>query len=284
MITTTPAAAGTSSSTSPRSLKPASWPDFLALWRLCHVSRFQPAARPKPYPSADARRRGEADDDEGDAPGCAVETAVRTLLEELYAKAVSAGVAAGRRLQPQVRAAISRLANGLMDANPDLRAQLEKDPDIGRDLYRELLTVLYRILFLLFAEQRGMLQDADPLYKDSYSLTRLRTIATEGKAEPRRMDLWEGLKTTFRLFSNEADAAVLGVYPYNGLLFDQTRTPLTSNARIANLYLTAAIEALTTVQTGKVSLHIDYRNLGVEELGAVYESLLDYTLTHRDQR
>lgn len=257
----------------------ASWPDFLALWRLCHASRFQPAVTTEAIIRPDTSdEEAGSDDDDGDSTAV-VDDGVRTLLEVLYAKAVSAGVAAGRRLQPQVRAAISSLANGLIDANPELRSQLEMNPDIGRDLYRELLTVLYRILFLLFAEQRGMLQDADPLYKDSYSLSRLRTIATEGRAEPRRMDLWEGLKTTFQLFSHETDAAVLGVYPYNGFLFDHTRTPLTSNARIANLYLTAAIEALTTVQTGKVSLHIDYRNLGVEELGAVYESLLDYTLT-----
>ena len=81
-------------------------------------------------------------DDGADASAVAVDTGVDTLLEELYVKAISAGVAAGRRLQPQVRAAISRLANGLMDANPDLRTQLEDDPDVGRDLYRELLTVL----------------------------------------------------------------------------------------------------------------------------------------------
>jgi hypothetical protein len=128
-----------------------------------------------------------------------------------------------------------------------------------------------------------MLNGANPLYDDTYSLTRLRAIATEGRAEPRRMDRWEGLKTTFRAFSDEDAAAALGVYPYNGFLFDQTRTPLTSGARIANLYLTQAIESLTTVQAAKLRMHVDYRNLGVEELGAVYESLLDYTLTVADK-
>ena len=255
----------------------ASWPDFLALWRLCHVSRFQPLTAPEAEPSGDTDAATETDD-EDESTVAAVEDVPGTLLEQLYAKALSAGVAAGRRLQPQVREAISLLANGIIDANPNLRTQLENTPDIGRDLFRELLTVLYRTLFLLFAEQRGMLEGADPLYQDSYSLTRLRAISTEGRAEPRRMDLWEGLKTTFRVFGRETDAALLGVYPYNGFLFDQTRTPLTNNAQITNWYLTRAIEALTTVQTGKVRLHIDYRNLGVEELGTVYESLLDYTL------
>ena len=254
-----------------------SYPDFLALWRLCHASRFQPL-----QPEA-ATTDAVPDDDDGEeeshVAGPVGDGAPDTLLERLHAKALSAGVAAGKRLQPQVRSAISAIANGFLDANPGLRHSLEADPDIGRDLYRELLTVLYRVLFLLFAEQRGMMSNADPLYEETYSLTRLREVATDGHAEPRRMDLWEGLKTTFRAFSNEDDAARLGVYPYNGFLFDQARTPLTSGARLPNLHLTQAIESLTTVQTGKVRMHIDYRNLGVEELGAVYESLLDYTLS-----
>ncbi|BDB40991.1 Eco57I restriction-modification methylase domain-containing protein [Mycobacterium kiyosense] len=258
----------------------ASWPDFLALWRLCHVSRFRAGADTAVADSPDTTTAASEDDDAEDGDTAVVDdTTSITLLESLHSRAVSAGVAAGRRLQPQVRSAIGSLANGVIDANPELRGQLESDPDLGRELYRELLTVLYRILFLLFAEQRGMLKGADALYRESYSLTRLRAIAVDGHAEPRRMDLWEGLKTTFRLFGNEADAAVLGVYPYNGFLFDAARTPMMTNARLANWNLTAAIEALTTVQTGKMSLHIDYRNLGVEELGAVYESLLDYTLT-----
>ena len=259
----------------------ASWPDFLALWRLCHVSRFQAAAVDTSSQTEITVEDDTADADTDNEGGAVAEVddAATTLLEILYTKAVSAGVAAGRRLQPQVRAAIGLLANGLLDANPALREQLTDNPDLGRDLYRELLTVLYRTLFLLFAEQRAMLKSASALYTETYSLTRLRTVALDGHAEPRRMDLWEGLKTTFRVFSNETDAATLGVYPYNGMLFDQSRTPLTSGCRMANLYLTQAIDALTTVQAGKVRMHVDYRNLGVEELGAVYESLLDYTLT-----
>ncbi|NJP96395.1 hypothetical protein HCN51_44370 [Nonomuraea sp. FMUSA5-5] len=255
----------------------SSYPDFLALWRLCHASRFQ---RLQPEAATtDEDLNSEDSDEESGGTGPVADDPPDTLLERLHAKALSAGVAAGKRVQPQVRAAISVLANGFLDANHGLRHRMEADPDTGRDLYRELLTVLYRVLFLLFAEQRGMLNNADPLYDETYSLTRLRAVATDGHAEPRRMDLWEGLKTTFQAFSNEEDAAKLGVYPYNGFLFDQIQTPLTSGARLPNLHLTQAIEALTTVQTGRVRMHVDYRNLGVEELGAVYESLLDYTLS-----
>ena len=257
----------------------SSWSDFLALWRLCHVSRFRTAgAKESEPPGQSDDSQQESGNEDANEEVVLAEDQPDSLLERLYGTAVSAGVAAGRRLQPQVRTAIGLLANGLMEANPELRNRLLENPDVGRELFRELLTVLYRTLFLLFAEQRGMLHDASPLYNETYSLTRLRTISTEGNAEPRRMDLWEGLKTTFQLFSNETDASKLGVYPYNGMLFDQSRTPLTSDSRLANHHLTRAIEALTTVQAGKVRMHVDYRNLGVEELGAVYESLLDYTL------
>lgn len=261
-----------------------SYSDFLALWRLCHASRFLPQTTTDAGPAATvAEDENEGDEiDDGDQDTSAAADAPvgqdSTLLERLHAKALTAGVAAGKRLQPQVRQAITLLANGLLEGTPGLRNHVTANPDMGRDLYRELLTVLYRVLFLLFAEQRGMLNGANPLYDETYSLTRLRATAATGRPEPRRMDLWEGLKTTFRAFSDEDDAAALGVYPYNGFLFDLTRTPLTTGGRIANTHLTRAIEALTTVTVGGTSMHVDYRNLGVEELGAVYESLLDYTL------
>jgi hypothetical protein len=234
-----------------------SYPDFLALWRLAHASRFrhQPAG-------------------EGAEP--------TTLLEKLYDKALTAGVAAGKRLQPQVRRAVETLANGILDATPELRAAIKQQPDLGRELYRELLTVLYRLLFLLFAEQRGMLTGANQLYTETYSVSRLRARAEADDAEPRRRDLWDGFKATCRAFGDPDLAEALGVYPYNGRLFDLAQTPLTSGAACDNHSVMSAVRALTTMPVGKVRMHVDYRNLGVEELGTVYESLLDYTLQIAD--
>lgn len=234
--------------------------DFLALWRLAHASRLRPL-------------------DETNADGEHL-----TLLEKVYEEALNAGVAAGKRLQPQVRFAIETLANGMLEATPDLRSTLIASPDRGREFHREMLTILYRTLFLLFAEQRGMLSSAAPLYDDTYSLTALRARAEADDAEPRRHDLWEGLKTTFSLFGDEERARALNVYPYNGQLFNLSRTPITQDAYCSNKAVLAAIRALTTVQVGKLQMHVDYRNLGVEELGTVYESLLDYTLTIADKR
>jgi hypothetical protein len=240
--------------------------DFRAMWRTCHASRFQ----------------SRADPDTGD-PAPASHPHAHCLLEQLHQKSLTAGVTAGNRLKPQIRRAIEELANGALHQNPELLRRLNDEAEFGRALYGELLTVLYRVLFLLFAEQRDMLRSANSLYDETYSLTRLRQQAEERRYEGRRHDLWEGLKATFAAFHNPTLAHALGVYPYNGELFDSARTPHLNAARIPNRNVARAVRSLTTVEVGKVSLHVDYRHLGVEELGAVYESLLDYTLRVADQ-
>jgi hypothetical protein len=250
--------------------------DFRGLYRLCHVSRFLSAEAPEP-PSTEPTDEGT--EEEGEESERGPELAAAIPLERLYELSVSAGVSAGKRLQPQVRRAIEELANGVLETNPEVRQRMLAEAAFGRELYRELLTVLYRVLFLLFAEQRGMLRGANDLYDETYALTRLRQLAERGEVEGRRFDLWEGLKATFAAFSDPDLAATLGVYPYNGQLFDPARTSVLGAVRCANRRVLTAIGALTTIEVnGKVSLHVDYRNLGVEELGTVYESLLDYTL------
>jgi hypothetical protein len=131
--------------------------DFRGLYRLCHVSRFLPAEGPEPPPTEPT----DEETDEGEeGPERGPELAASIPLERLYELSMSAGVAAGKRLQPQVRRAIEELANGVLEANPEVRQRMLAEAIFGRELYRELLTVLYRVLFLLFAEQRGMLRSA----------------------------------------------------------------------------------------------------------------------------
>jgi hypothetical protein len=253
----------------------ASIADFRALYRLSHVSRFLPDAL-APMPTAPTT---EGDEEETVvAPADRMDT---LLLERLHQRSLSIGVAAGRRLQPQVRLAIEELAGGILEANHEPAKLIRSDSRarFGQALYRQLLVWLYRMLFLLYAEQRGMLSDANDLYHEAYSLSRLRQIVEEGRVEGRQYDLWEGLKATFTAFSSPELARVLSVCPFNGELFETHRTSWLNDSRCANARLVSAIRSLTTMQIdNKVSLHLDYRNLGVEELGALYESLLDYTL------
>lgn len=239
-------------------LEAGSFPDFRAFYRIAHASRFTP--------------RKLADGEP------------RELLEDVYQESLAEGVAVGRALQPQVRQALTHLLNGILEGDAALRRRLRDDPGFGRVLYGELLTVLYRILFLLYAEQRGLLHDATEVYRDSYSVTRLRDLAERRTPEPRRGDLWEGLKAAFSAFVGDEELAnVLGVHPYNGQLFDPNRTPHLSAATCSNRHLLDAMRALTTVEIGRVRQYVDYRHLGVEELGSVYESLLNYTIRIADE-
>jgi hypothetical protein len=216
---------------------------FRALFRFCHRSRFELTADRNKIP-----------------------------LETLFESSQAEGIQIGRQLQPQVRAAIEALAEGLF--SPQLRQMLD-DPKAARALYHELLLVIYRILFLLFAEQRRMLP-AEGLYAETYSVAALARLAECKTVEPHRCDLWEGLKVTFKMLSQGAPE--IGVFPFNGQLFDLKRTPHLMAQSCQNKFLLKAIEKLTHVRVENFQQRVNYAELGVEELGSVYETLLSYTL------
>ncbi len=220
-----------------------SYVDFLALYRLCHATRFR-------------------------------HTDGEQLLERLYERSLDAGVAIGRRLQPRVVAALELVANGV--STPELLAELDQ-PEPARQFHRELLVLLYRLFFLLFAEQRGLLK-SEGVYAESYSVSRLRTLAEGGPqdCEPRRGDLWEGLKVSFRALADDELSAAIGAFPFNGPLFDAGRTPILDASSCENRVLLRAIRTMTTIELESVQQRVNYAEIGVEEIGSVYESLLDY--------
>lgn len=202
-------------------------------------------------------------------------------LEALFQVSQAEGIQIGKELQPQVREAITLLARGLFD---DELKQLARDPKGGRQLFHELLLVVYRILFMLFAEQRKMLPH-EGIYADTYSITSLSRIAENRLAEPWRKDLWEGLKVSFALLSKGLSRPGGGfeVYPFNGQLFDLRRTSHLMARSCDNDFLLKAIRQLTFVEVGKLRQRVNYAELGVEELGSVYETLLSYTIRVADE-
>jgi hypothetical protein len=135
------------------------------------------------------------------------------------------------------------------------------------------LTAVYRVLFLLFAEARGLVPIWHPVYREGYSIETLRTLV-ERTAKPR--GLWEALQAITRLARDGCVAGDLRVTPFNGRLFaplpviDASRGPREDSVQRALL-------ALSTTEGGRTGRQrIDYRDLGVEQLGAVYEGVLDY--------
>jgi len=225
---------------------------FRAMYRLLHASRFFKPEEKEAAP-----------------------------IDELYEDALAMGVAVGNKLRGNVQSAIETLANGFLSASSGFMDQVRKDPDGSQQLYHDILITIYRVLFLLFAEQRGMLPGRGSLYNEEFSLTAFRTLAEQPRSEDANFDLWEKLKTSFSMV--EHGVPELKIFAYNGALFSLNRTSLltpddSDNApRCRNDALLTAIRHLTTVDEDHVLQRISYSDLSVEEIGSIYESLLEIT-------
>jgi hypothetical protein len=139
----------------------------------------------------------------------------------------------------------------------------------------EALIVVYRILFLLFAEARGLVPAWHPIYREGYTIEALRSrIQRPGRAR----GVWETLQAIARLAHRGCRAGALRVPPFNGHLFSPADAPLADSLPLDDRGVADALDALTTRKGRQGLEQISYADLGVEQLGAVYEHLLDYDL------
>jgi hypothetical protein len=140
--------------------------------------------------------------------------------------------------------------------------------------FEQALTIVYRLLFLLFAEARSLVPMWHPVYLESYSLERLRDGVTGGRAH----GTWDALRAISRLAHAGCSAGDLQVTAFNGRLFAPAQTPLADRRDLDDRAAEQAILALTTRRAAdhEAIEVVSYRELGIEQLGAVYETLLDY--------
>ncbi|MXZ96944.1 MAG: N-6 DNA methylase [Acidimicrobiaceae bacterium] len=237
-----------------------SFADFTQLWLCCHRTRF-----------------------EGDTPA-------RCLLEQWHKEAAAQGTRAREKLRSGVEQAIVCLGNGVLahSANSELRARLRGGELTADDLQRQLLRVVYRMLFLLVAESRSLLlapdapADAKDRYERFYSMRRLRRLASARRGGA-HSDLWQALGVTMAALDigdelpQRAARKALGLTSLGSLLWAQEETADLDLARIDNAHLLEAVRHLAFVHDDEARLlrPVDYQNLGTEELGSVYESLLE---------
>ena len=171
----------------------------------------------------------------------------------------------------------ARVREDLQEGVADALAALESVLASGRR--DESLVLVYRILFLMFAESRDLLPRTHPVYGQSYSVGSLcRTALGGGRG------LWEGLAAITRLARAGCRADELIVYPFNGALFaretapalEQRRSarPLGRHTRARDEAMARALVALGYRRGGAGHEEISYADLGVEQLGAVYERVL----------
>ena len=169
-----------------------------------------------------------------------------------------------------------------------------KRPQFTREYLDEVreaaLVLLYRLLFLFYAEDRNLLPVKDERYAD-YSVRRLREqvrdkMDARGTFSSTQPKIWLALRGVFGLIDKGDDD--IGMPAYNGGLFDRARAPLLERTLVPDKVMAPIIDALSRrrASTGSgcsESTWINYRDLSVSHLGGIYERLLDYSLVHEVQ-
>jgi len=196
---------------------------------------------------------------------------VSALLRESldYARGV------GNTLKVQVYDALRHLAQGFLDYAPN---GLAGDPDTRKRIYDSALILLYRLLFVLYAEARELLPIREsPEYRDGYSLYALKqTVAADLDAHrallPTTATLWPRFKELFGII--DKGSPPLRVATFNGGLFDPARHAFLDTHAVGDAHLQRALDKLARV----AGQFVDYRDLSVRHLGTIYEGLLEYHL------
>ncbi len=170
---------------------------------------------------------------------------------------------------------------------PDLvRALAEADSDAPLDEVRDgALVVLYRLLFVLYAEDRDLLPVRDSRYDDYALRDRVRGDIGRRKDEgdvfsATAARYWSAFDDLCRAI--DAGDASIGLPPYNGGLFDRDGAPLLSRVRLGDAVMAEVIDALSFERTSRGRRYINYRDLGVQQLGSIYERLLEREVVRED--
>ena len=243
--------------------------DFVLLWLVAHATRFAPR--------------------DGDRP----ETC---WLEQWTREAERQGARALGELRGGVERALQILGRGFTShpRNSALREALRSGGLAPADFHGQLLRVVYRLIFLFVAEDRTL--DGEPLlhprddsgegraarnvYARHYGTARLRALAGRIKGS-RHGDLWRQFHLLAGALSgdpeHESVRRRLALPALGSFLWSPESTPDLNDTDLTNHDLLEALRRLAFTRRYKVLRPVDYRNLGAEELGGIYESLLALT-------
>ncbi|MBU3889764.1 Eco57I restriction-modification methylase domain-containing protein [Methylosinus sp. KRF6] len=231
---------------------------FAVLWSLIHRTRFGANGVP--------------------ATDCA--------LERWREAGAREGEAARDRLAAQVEIALKALGSGFLEANPDLAHQLKAGAIDLTKWFNELLRLVYRLIFLMVAEDRELLHpridEDDPqraqklaarkLYAEGYSLAALRPQCVRAATWDKHHDRFEAVKIVFRALAQGQPALDL---PALGGLFGADMLPHLETARLRNRAFMEALYRLSWLSDKAGMVPVNWRDMKTEELGSVYESLLE---------
>jgi len=224
--------------------------DFTATWLLIHATRFG----------------GE---------GAAV---ADCPLERWREAGLRAGTAARDRLGNSVKDALLALGQGFLDANPELRTKLDENHTSIHAWFEQLLRIVYRLIFLAVAEDRELLHGPDAseasrdLYASAYGFSHMRDRSARRSSHDHHYDAWEAAKIVFR--GLEHGEGLLGL-PALGGLFSQGNAPDLDDAKLPNRFFLRAIFHLSWLIEDGRRVRVNWRDMATEELGSVYEGLLE---------
>lgn len=207
--------------------------------------------------------------------------------ECIWEKWRAAGQEEGTRVRDGLRLSVTDalliLGEGFVQhpANEALRSALHNG-ELSKDAYfQQLLRLIYRLIFVFSVEERGLLHPKDDskdalaarrAYAEGYAVARLRDLCLKRRARNRFDDHWQALRIVFKGLSEGETRLAL---PALGGLFATSQCPALDAASLDNAHLLAAMQNLRWASHKGVLAPVDYRNMGPEELGSVYESLLE---------
>lgn len=224
----------------------------------------------------------------------------RTQLDRVLEGSDRYGQEISDELKQNVFKALEELGEGILyylRAHPEALESyptsyiLEPTPsdNLLTDVYQESLSLMYRLLFLFYAESRDLLPMENEVYRDSYSLEALRddVRATHDDPDPKSFFskgatvLWERLQELFGLVNTGTTG--IGIPSYNGGLFDPGQHPFLENLKVGDYFIARAIDLLSRTRPssnrpkGEGRKKVTYRDLDIRHLGSIYEGILEYS-------
>ncbi|RZS32203.1 hypothetical protein EV193_11344 [Herbihabitans rhizosphaerae] len=210
-------------------------------------------------------------------------------LAELFARSAEEHAHVTTTLGGQVREAVELFVAELARLDREAGGALLADVS-ERDIYRAALTSLMRLVFLLFADEQRLLPITDPVYANGYAVSTLyeQLEAERGlygdEVGDRRAAAWPRLLALFGAIHAGCEHPDLRIPAHGGSLFDPASYPWLADAAITDRVVRAVLHALLVLRhKGKAAERLSYARLGVEQIGHVYEGLLEYSCLKVDE-
>ena len=204
----------------------------------------------------------------------APDTSNHSFLDDVLSGSVHYTVSVSDDLGDKIYLALEELINGFLTYPAN-----DLDTSDAKTIHGNCLILLYRLLFILYAESRGLLPLENAIYQSQYSLDALATevygrLDRDSAIPELRSDYWTRLQDLFTLIDK---GWAEHIPQYNGGLFNATRHGFLEEKKISNDVLANVINILTTRTTERE--RITYQDLAIQHLGNIYEGLLEYEPT-----